>query len=152
MNILELKDFILKNVPNFIEVENLESEGECFHYTNHWSKIQKSKKFKGAKIDSDLDQTQNIEHLGEAKEDEGVVFAYEKLQDARDEGFGLDIIKIKFRKALKAMHKAEFELGNLAKQEALKKGVDLGDINTPQTIMILATDIISFEYVEKAPN
>lgn len=152
MTTIDFKEFIEKNVPNFIELEILEEKGECYHYSNHWNSIQKSGYFKGAKIDKNLDQTQKINHLGKAKDDKGVVFAYEHLKDARDEGFGLDIIKIKYKKALKSLHKAEFELGNLTKQMALENGIDLGEINTPHTIMILTTNIISFEYIEKAPE
>lgn len=152
MNIINLKDFIIENIPNFDTPEILVTEGECFHYSNHWDKIQTSNKFKGAKIDKELDQTQNIDYLGEAKEDVGVVFAYENLQDARDEGFGLDIIKIKYSTAIKAMHKAEFELGEATKKAALAQGIDMSHVNTPHTILLLTTDIISFEYIEKAPE
>jgi hypothetical protein len=150
MDIIDLHAFLIKKIPNFSDPEILKSQGECYHYTPHWSKIQQSNIFKGAKINEDLDQTQKIHYLGEATEIEGVVFAYESLEDAREEGFGLDIIKISYKTAIKALHKAEDELGELTIQAALKLGIEMPKNETPRTLLILTTDIISFEHVEKA--
>jgi hypothetical protein len=97
-----------------------------------------------------LDQTQNINYLGEAIETEGVVFAYENLKDAREEGFGLDIIKIRYKTAIKVLHKAEDELGDFTVEEARKHGIEMPKKETPKTLLILTSDILSFEHVEKA--
>lgn len=150
MEIVDLYAFLIENVPNFAEPEILNSEGECYHYTAHWNKIQQSNIFKGAKINKDLDQTQNINYLGEAIETEGVVFAYENLKDAREEGFGLDIIKLRYKTAIKALHKAEDELGDFTVEEARKHGIEMPKNETPKTLLILTSDILSFEHVEKA--
>lgn len=150
MRIIDLYTFLIKNVPNFVDPEILNREGECYHYTAHWNKIQESKILKGAKINTDLDQTQKINYLGEATEMEGVVFAYESINDTREEGFGLDIIKIHYKNAIRALHKAEDELGDFSVEEALKLGIEITKTETPKTLLILTSDILTFEYIEKA--
>jgi hypothetical protein len=91
-----------------------------------------------------------ISYLSEATELEGVVFAYEDLNDAREEGFGLDIIRIRYREAIKALHKAEDALGDFTVEAANKSGIEMTKGNTPYTILILTSDILTFEFVEKA--
>ncbi|MDA9554919.1 hypothetical protein N9R54_01675 [Pelobium sp.] len=150
MNASELYSFLIKEVPNFENPEIILDEGECYHYTPHWQKIKEQNKFKGAKIDCNLDQTQMINYLGEATELEGVVFAYEDLNDAREEGFGLDIIKIRYRAAIKALHKAEDALGDFTVEAANKLGIEMTKGNTRYTILILTSDILTFEFIEKA--
>lgn len=150
MDILKLSQYLIENIPNFNNPEIIDTEGECYHYTAHWDKIKASNKFNGAKINKDLDRTQMISYLGEAKEEEGIVFGYEKIDDAREEGFGLDIIKICYKKAIKTLHKGEKKLDDFMVNEALRNGIEMEKQNTPETILILVTDIISFEYVEKA--
>lgn len=150
MNTSDLYNFLIKEVPNFENPEIIFSEGECYHYTPHWQKIKKHNKFKGAKIDSNLDQTQKISYLGEATELEGVVFAYEDLIDACEEGFSLDIIKIRYRFAIKELHKAENDLSKFMVEAANREGIKMTKVNTPYTILILTSDILTFEFVKKA--
>lgn len=152
MDVKKLKEFLIKKVPNFSNPKIHLTEGECFHYTHHWDKINSLNKFKGAKINEDLDQTQNINFEAEASEDIGVVFAYENIKDAREEGFGLDIIKIKYKNAISCVHKAEDNLGKYTSEMARSLGIDFGETNTPPTFLILTSDIISFEFIEKAKN
>lgn len=148
MNISELLEYLTQKVPNFENPEIL-FDGECYHYTPHWHKIKEQNKFKGAKINADLDQTQTSVISNEATESEGVVFAYEDINDSREEGFGLDIVKIRYKTAIKALHKGEKALGNLSIDEAKKLGGEMPENNTPLTLLILTSDISSFELVEK---
>nr|NQU93397.1 hypothetical protein [Bacteroidota bacterium] len=143
MNISELRDFLIKNVPNFEEPEILHKEGICYHYTPHCDKIQKFGRFKGARIDENLDQTQRIKYLVEATENEGVVFAYEKLKDAQEEGFGLKIIRIRYKKAIRSLHKAEDDFGNSSREIENENEKSV----TPKTLLILTSDILAFEFV-----
>lgn len=146
MNISELLEHLIENVPNFENPEII-SEGECFHYTSHWEKIKELGKFKGAKIDADLDQTQTAVFSSEATESEGVVFAYSEINEAREEGNGLDIVKIRYKTAIKALHKGENALDCLFTDLANKSGIEMSKINTPYTLLILTSDISSFELI-----
>jgi len=150
MNIGDLKEFLINYVPNFEEPEILDNEGECYHYTPHWEKIKTINRFKDAKINSDLDQTQKLHYLAEATETIGVVFAYEYIEDAREEGFGFDIIKIRYRVAISALHKAEDFLSDYTRKLALEQRIDMEESITPKTLLILTSDILSFDWIEKA--
>lgn len=148
MTVHELLEYLIKNIPNFENPEII-SEGECYHYTPHWKKIEEQGKFKGAKINNDLDQTQSRGISIEAAELEGVVFTYEYINDAREEGNGLDIVKIRHKTAIKALHKGEYALDNLFIESAKKSGIEMPENNTPYTLLILTSDISSFELVQK---
>lgn len=144
MDTEKLYEFLIKHVSSFLNPMLIE-QGECYHYTAHWDKIEKQNKFKGAKIDKNLDRTQSIAYLGEATEENGVVFAYENLADAIEEGFDLDIVKIRYKRAIKALHRGENDLGEMMSQLALESGILMDENLTPPTILILASDIIDFE-------
>lgn len=88
----------------------------------------------GAPIDKNLDKTQLSVISKPAAHDLGVVFAYEDLKAAKEEGFGCDIIELEFSKAVKARHKQEASLG------------------APQSLLILNTDITAFKKIGRGDN
>ena len=98
-NVEELKDFVLNNIPIFKNVKIIKNS-VAYHYTSHYDKIEKSRKLLGTEIDKNLDRTQLTIPSKPATSDPGVVFAYLDEQEAREEGFGCDIIKIEFVNAL----------------------------------------------------
>lgn len=154
MKIEDFKDYLINNVPNF-ETPKIIEEGECYHYTIHWDKIKKENKFKGAEINNNLDRTQRIKTNETAQYDIGIVFGYEKFDEAIFEGNNADIIKIRYKKAISSLHKAEADsdaIINQAKAEGHKitqKFIDMvKNYKTPKTILILTTDIISFEFIQ----
>ncbi len=145
----ELLEFLIDNVPNFVEPELIDEEGECYHYTGNWELIQVDEAFKGAPINNDLDQTQQALVSPPATDENGVVFAYDNLSDAKDEGIGLDIVKITYRKAIRALHESEDSLDesfiNATKGTSLEGFLDMN--GAPPTLLILVADIIRFELV-----
>ena len=142
----ELLEFIVKNVPNFENPELIEQAGECYHYTENWKSIKMDGAFKGAPVNEDLDRTQNMNF---ELVDSGVVFGYDNIQDAQEEGLGCEIVKIRYRKAIRTLHKAEDSLGesfaNAAIGTPMEGLIDSG--GAPQTLLILTEDIIDFELV-----
>lgn len=154
MKIVDFKDYLVNNVPNF-ETPQIIEEGECYHYTIHWGKIKKENKFKGAEINNNLDRTQRIDINATAKYDIGIVFGYEKFNEAKFEGENADIIKIRYKKAISSLHKAEadsYAIINQAKAKGYKITKEFIDkvknYKKPKTILILTTDIISFEIIQ----
>jgi hypothetical protein len=51
MEIEELLEYLIINVPNFETPELIGEEGDCSHYTENWDLINKYRGFKGAPID-----------------------------------------------------------------------------------------------------
>jgi len=100
MKVKELAEFIKKKVPNFQNLEIIEN-GVAYHYTKHWNEIKTMGRFLGAKIDEELDITQKLPSVP-AQHDPGVVFAYEDIKNAIEEGIGCEIIKLHYREAIKA--------------------------------------------------
>lgn len=56
MEVEELLEYLINNVPNFKNAELLENEGECYHYTGNWEKIEAEGRFKGAPVNENLDR------------------------------------------------------------------------------------------------
>ncbi len=141
----ELLTYLTNYVPNFLTPEVIEGPFECYHYTSNLKAIIQEG-FKGAPINEDLDQTQNV---GSPVVDGGVVFAYENLQDAKDEGYGCDILKILCKRAIKTLHSAEDNLGQMMSDALASQGMafEPGENETPLTLLILTQDIISYELV-----
>jgi hypothetical protein len=132
----ELEVFIKENIPNFIDVSIIQN-GIGYHYSIHTDKILSEKKFKGAKIDDNLDCTQQDISFLPATDPGGVVFAYEELSDAIEEGYAMPgdeltvkILKVSFSSAIKALHEQEYNL-----------------TGAPHTLLILVDDILDFEIV-----
>lgn len=146
MEVAELLEFLVKNVPNFENPELVEQEGECYHYTENWKSIKMDGTFKGAPVNEDLDRTQNMNF---DLVDSGVVFGYDSIKDAQDEGLGFEIVKIRYRKAIRALHKAEDRLGEFFANAAIETPMEglLYSSGAPPTLLILTEDIIDFELV-----
>jgi hypothetical protein len=125
----ELAEYIENNIPTFINIRVID-EGVAYHYTNHSEAILNSEGFKGHIIDNNLDQTQLTIISKPATDSEGVVFGYQKIEDAIEEGVDCDVFEIKFSKAVIASHSQEATLG------------------APDTVLILCNDIISFQKME----
>ncbi|NQS97057.1 MAG: hypothetical protein HQ591_01240 [candidate division Zixibacteria bacterium] len=104
MNAEKLKTFIKNKIPTFDNVGVI-GPGTAFHYTMHAEAILADGRFYGAPIDENLDKTQTSLVSKQAKADPGVVFAYELIEDAKEEGFGCKIFKIKYNKAVYAIHR-----------------------------------------------
>lgn len=147
MNTEELLEYLKQEVKTFINLEIIE-EGIAYHYTNHFSKIEKDKKFLGAEINKNLDKTQQELISKPATNDPGVVFAYENLEDAIEEGFDCDIIEIKYKKAISANHTQENELGNMVNSFLTQLGDSDNFEEDLKTILIINTEIISFQIIE----
>ncbi len=142
----ELLHFVDHNVNVFTD-KHIVRDGYCYHYTSHWDSINKNG-FLGALIDENLDKTQNEIYSPPAKSNPGVVFAYENIKDAREEGGGCDVIKIKYRSAISATHSQEAHLSNLVNDSLKKYGIEPDVTQHPKTILILNTEIIEFEKVD----
>lgn len=145
MDIYQLKHYLIESVPNFSNPEVIDTEGEYFHYTPHWELIKSDGQFKGALINENLDCTQDAIVSKPAVEKLGVVFAYENFKNAKEEGFGCDIVKIRSSKAIRTMQSQENLLGELTKkilQDSFND--DNTKVSTPPTILILTSDIIDF--------
>jgi hypothetical protein len=121
----ELQDFIKTNIPTFDNFQIIEN-GIAYHYTSHLEKILGMGRLLGAPINIDLDQTQMTLVSKPATHDPGVVFGYLNIEDSKEEGFGCDIVKIEFRKALQVTHIQEASIG------------------APDTILILTSEILKF--------
>jgi hypothetical protein len=143
-----LLKFIVEKVPTFENPTLLDSEGVAYHYTSHWDKIQAFGKFLGAKIDEDLDRTQLTPISPPAKDDPGIVFAYENEAEAREEADGLDVVKIRYRKAVKAFHSHENDYMDFTDNYMIEKGYEGVIKRGPYaTLLIISTDILSFERI-----
>ena len=149
MSTEELLEYLKKEVQTFTELEIVEN-GIAYHYTNHFDKIEKIGRFLGAEINSNLDKTQNTLVSKPATSNPGVVFAYENLSDAEEEGFGCDIIEIEYKKAILANHSQENSLDSITNLllEKLGESQDLHSENL-KTVLILNTQIISYKKVER---
>jgi hypothetical protein len=128
MNIHELLKFLTCYVPIFSN-SRISENNKAYHYTNHFDKISEAGHLNGAPINKELDYTQkNIPSIP-AKDSKGVVFAYQSIEDAKEEGFGCDILEIEYDKAIITTHKQEADLG------------------APETVLILCEDIIKYKKV-----
>ena len=125
----ELAKFLENNIPTFTNIRAV-NEGVAYHYTSHSEAIINSGGFKGHTIDNNLDQTQLTLVSIPASDTNGVVFGYSNIEDAIEEGFGCDVFEISYSKAVMATHSQEASLG------------------APDTILILCSDIISFQKME----
>lgn len=142
----ELLYFLKQNVNGFTDSRIVRNDF-CYHYTSHWDSINNIG-FLGAPIDENLDKTQNETYSPPAESNPGVVFAYENINDARDEGFGCDIIKIKYKSAISATHTQEEQLSNLTNDSLKKIGIEPDVSPHPKTILILNNEIIGFNKVD----
>ncbi len=104
--------------------------GRAFHYTSHGQEIEAARRFFGAPINANLDQTQMTIPSPAATADPGVVFAYADLQSAIDEAFGDQVYEIEYSAAVQATHQ----------QEA-------GSGGAPPTILVVNRDIRTFRLV-----
>jgi len=146
MNVDELLNFLINNVPNFQTPEVILTEGIGYHYTESWDFI-KDEGFKGASINEDLDQTQNI---GSPIVEGGVVFAYDKLEDAKEEGFLGQIVKVKYKKGIRTLPLGEDSIGESFVRAAIGTNMEglIDSSGAPQTLLILINDIESYELVK----
>ena len=142
----ELLLFLIENIPNFHNPTLIQEQGICYHYTQRWSEINEEG-FKGAPINLDLDRTQLV---GSPIVEKGVVFAYENIEHAKDEGLGMQIVKIKYNRCLRALHLGEDSLGGSFANAAI--GTDLEGLldssGAPDTLLILVEDIIDYELTQ----
>jgi hypothetical protein len=125
----ELLEFIRLNVPTFTNLRII-GHGVAYHYTDHYEAILQSGKLKGHPINENLDMTQNTIPSIPSIDEKGVLFAYLKLEDAKEEGFGCDILEVEFSSAILATHSQEATLG------------------APDTVIILCENILSFKKVD----
>ncbi len=136
MTAIQLKEFIEASVPKYKEVKIL-GPGSAFHYSANVDAIDASAKFLGAPIDGNLDKTQLALRSSPATCDPGVVYAYLKVSDSVEEGFGCDIYEIRFHEAVSAIHSQEQSMAAL--------NPDCVSADYPATILILTSDIIDFK-------
>jgi hypothetical protein len=122
----ELAAHLLKNVSTFRQPRVI-GPGVAYHYSPHRMLIESTGCFLGAPLDTNLDFTQSELVSAPAKHDPGVVFAYVERGDAADEGFGCELFELRYRAAVLAEHIQEAALG------------------APETVLILTSDIESFE-------
>lgn len=131
----DIADYVRAHISTFQGVRHL-GEGVAYHYTIRSDEILRFGRFLGAPLSQDLDCTQNPDQANTTTADPGVVFAYESLTEAAEEGDCLiypypgsepKVFKIVYRRAVEATHIQEAELG------------------TPPTILISSMDIVSFE-------
>ena len=132
MTAQDIAAYIRSYVPNFVDVEIL-SSGTAYHYTTHADQINADGRFLGAPLTPDLDRTQNNPRSPQATNDPGVVFAYENINDAVDEGFNQMIVEISYSAAVRATHEQEAALDY--------------DAGAPPTILISSNEIVSFRIV-----
>jgi hypothetical protein len=133
----DLATYLKLNVPGFEKVSLL-GPGNGYHYTTHLLKIQQTGRFLGITPSASLDQTQKTMGFSEpAVDEDGVVFAYEDLAKAKQEGVGQQIIQIAFRSAVSAMHAAE---AKILEEHNKKRFAGFTFLIHP-TLLILARDI-----------
>jgi len=132
----QLKEFIEARVPTYTDVQAL-GAGSAFHYTANADAIDATGKFFGAPLDGNLDKTQITLHSPPATCDLGAVYAYLKLSDSVEEGFGCEIYEIRFHEAVSAIHSQEKALSAM--------NPDFVAADYPATILILTSDIIDFK-------
>jgi hypothetical protein len=130
MNPEQLLTFIQQNVPVFINAR-IVSHGIAYHYTDHYLSIVEYGGFLGHPINENIDNTQITIPSNPASDPNGVVFAYENLFDAQEEGAGSEIIEISFQSAIITTHSQEAALG------------------APDTVIILCGDIVNWHLVQK---
>lgn len=129
----QLREFIVANIEMFFDVKVLNA-GVAFHYTQHAATIESEGRFLGAPIDKDLDQTQRSLESKPAEHNPGVVFAYDDIQSAKEEGFDCEILRIEYDQAVSAFHMQEHAIG------------------AGCTLMILTSDIKEFERLGPAES
>lgn len=135
MNATLIATYLKQYVPIFQDIELL-GLGLAYHYTVHADAIEQCGKFLGAPLTTTLDQTQNPIEPNIAVCDPGVVFAYEDLEEAAEEGdcaamayLGAqpEIFEVQYSTAVRATHVQEARLG------------------ASPTVLISSAEIISFK-------
>lgn len=135
MNANSIAQYLSTYVPTFQGIEVL-GPGVAYHYTINAKAIETDGKFLGAPLNPNLDQTQNPNQPNIATSNPGVVFAYEELEVAAEEGdctrliySGVEpeIFEVHYAAAVRAAHV----------QEAL--------LDAPPTILISSAEIIFFK-------
>lgn len=146
----ELLKYLNTNVPNFKNPEII-SSGVAYHYTSHADIIISTNQILGVPLNKDLDRTQQSLKSKPATNNPGVVFAYEDIEDAKEEGFGCSILKIEFNSAIKVMHGQESDLSSSTNDLMKSMGLDIDlDLNEhPHTLIILNTEIEKIELINK---
>lgn len=115
-------------------------EGVAFHYTSHSDLISEHGAFLGRTINAaELDRTQAWDNPQStpATDPYGVVFAYQTVDEAHEEGAifnGTRVFRVDYRRAVRATHEQEAALG-------------AGD-----TVLILAHDITGFDDLGEAAH
>ncbi len=132
----DLLNYLVLNIPNFSNPKIIEN-GVAFHYTMHSDLILIDNQIKGVIIDANIDCTQHKLISTPATDINGVVFAYEDINDSIEEGFVLQseklinkIFRIEYESSIRADHVQEVAFSD-----------------APPTIIILANKINRFEIV-----
>ncbi len=130
----ELMDLIQSGKTSFVNPQELPA-GKAFHYTQHKEAIE-NKGFLGRKLGNDIGYTQDKLVSDPATEPDGLVYAYEDINDALDEGgagaTNTDIFEISYSKAIRAIHAKEAQ-----------------EYEAPPTVLIMAPDITGFKFIGK---
>lgn len=129
-----IASYLKQAVPTFEGVE-VAGPGVAYHYTVHADAIESLGRFLGAPLTPDLDRTQNTTAPNVARSDPGVVFAYDDLSEAAEEGdaaryvYGreAEVVEIHYSGAVRATHVQEASLG------------------APPTLLISTAEIIRFK-------
>jgi hypothetical protein len=114
MDASKIASHLIRDVPTFRDVQVI-GPGIAYHYTVHADAIEKSGRFLGAPLDATLDQTQNPNAPNIATAEPGVVFAYEVLAEAAEEGdsagwlYGreAEVFEVHYSAAVRAVHSQE---------------------------------------------
>jgi len=124
---------VLRSGRTVFEKVEIVGPGTAYHYSPHGAALVASGRFLGASVNEDIDRTQQSSvESPPATDPQGVVFAYEDEADAREEGFGCEIFRIDYRRAVKAVHSQEDALLAAA---------------ASRTVLIVAGDIERFESI-----
>ena len=137
--VIHLAIYLRQYVPTFQGIE-LVGPGRAYHYTVHADKITQRGMFLGAALSTELDHTQSMTEPNIAACDPGVVFAYEALAEAAEEGDNAGILysgtvpevfELCYSAGVRATHIQELQL------------------DAPPTILISSSEITSFKRLGK---
>jgi len=138
MNTADLLEHVKSNIPAYLDPTLVES-GTGYHYTSHSGAIQISEGFYGQPVDSFLSATQR--HPGPslpATDESGVVFLFEELATAVQEGKGQQIILVRYRSGVAATQ--QFDDASRRKY----------GVTQSREILVLAAEIDGFQLLGPA--
>jgi len=134
----KLRDRLLQLKNSGFKNPKIVGAGEAFHYTPHGDKIRRTGRFFGIPVDRLLHATQKHPVSVPATDPNGVVYAYQRMAAALEEGLDFEIFKLKYRCAITAFQ--PMDAVNVART----------DPDKDSQILILAQNIESFASIGDA--